>query len=121
MEARHGFHVASLDWCRPLRDAGVRYRAVLADTDPVHAILDTARREGADFIVLGTDGKTGLFHRLLGGLSDQLLHHAWRPIVAIPFHPDTVARSGPSEVLPCRAGASSPGRIASKICPDAAE
>jgi nucleotide-binding universal stress UspA family protein len=73
-------------WCRPLRDAGVPYRTVLEEADPVQALLDTARREDADLIVVGHQGGTGFLHRLFRELSDQLIDHAERPVVVVPFH-----------------------------------
>lgn len=80
-------HLLDEGWCRPLRDAGAAYRAVVSPLDPVHALLDTARREDADAIVIGHQGDTGFLHRLFRGLSDHLVDHARRPVVVVPFHP----------------------------------
>src|SRR2546421_13104989 len=41
------------EWCAPLQAAGVEYRAVVSDADPVRALLDTARREDAGLLVIG--------------------------------------------------------------------
>ncbi len=75
------------EWCQPLRAAGVRYRAVVSESDPTHALLDTARREDADAIVIGHHGDTGALHRLFRGVSDHLGDHARRPVIVVPFHP----------------------------------
>ena len=80
------------NWCQPLREVGVRYRCVLADMDPAHAVLETARREDADLIVVGTEGESNFFRRLFGNLSSQVVHHARRPIVVVPFAPATPAK-----------------------------
>ena len=72
-------------WCEPLRSAGVTYRTVIEDADPVHAILDTARREDADLIVIGHRGDQGTLHRLFQGLSDHLIDHCRRPVVVVPY------------------------------------
>jgi nucleotide-binding universal stress UspA family protein len=72
-------------WCEPLRQAGVRYRTVLVDGDPVHALLQTARKEDVDVIVIGHQGDSSLAHRLFRGLSDGLLDHARRPVVVVPY------------------------------------
>lgn len=72
-------------WCRPFREAGVPYQIVVAESDPVHALLDTARREDADMIVIGHQGNTGFLHHLFRGLSDQLVDHAKRPVVVVPY------------------------------------
>ena len=71
-------------WCAPLQEAGVTYRTVVADTDPVRALLDTARREDADLIVIGHQCDSGLIHRLVQGLSDHLIDHAKQPVVVVP-------------------------------------
>ncbi len=80
-------------WCQPLVEAGVAHRTVVSRLDPVQALLDTARSEDADLIVIGHRGNTGLLHRLFHGLSDHLLDHAHRPIVVVPYHPDQQPRS----------------------------
>lgn len=74
------------EWCQPLGEAGVPYRAVVVHADPIPALLDTARREDADLIVVGHDGDTGFLHRLFGGLSEHLVDHAKRPVVVVPFY-----------------------------------
>jgi nucleotide-binding universal stress UspA family protein len=71
-------------WCESFRDAGVKYRGVVADAEPVKALLDTARREDADLIVIGHRGESGFVHRLVQGLSDHLIDHAHRPVVVVP-------------------------------------
>jgi nucleotide-binding universal stress UspA family protein len=88
------------DWCQPLREAGVRYRCVLADTDPVHALLETARREEADLIVVGTAGESGFLHRLFGSTSYEVIHHARQPIVAVPFAPAEPLEARPPPLQP---------------------
>ena len=71
-------------WCEPLREAGVPYRTVLPDCDPVHALLRTARKEDVDVIVIGHRVESSFVHRLFRGLSDELLDHARRPVVVVP-------------------------------------
>jgi nucleotide-binding universal stress UspA family protein len=73
------------EWCQPLRDAGVAYRAVVARGDPVHQILHTARKEDVDLIVVGHQHDSSFIHRLFRGLSDELLDHARRPVVVVPY------------------------------------
>jgi nucleotide-binding universal stress UspA family protein len=71
-------------WCEPLRESGVAYRLVVSDADPVRALLDQARREDADLIVIGHRNGSGFVHRLMQGLSDHLIDHAQRPVVVVP-------------------------------------
>jgi nucleotide-binding universal stress UspA family protein len=71
-------------WCAPLRSSGVSYRMVVSDAEPVRALLDHARREDADLIVIGHRNGSGFVHRLMQGLSDHLIDHAQRPVVVVP-------------------------------------
>jgi nucleotide-binding universal stress UspA family protein len=71
-------------WCTELEEAGVNYRTVVADTDPVHALLDVAQKEETDLIVIGHQGDSGFLHRLVQGLSDHLIDQARQPVVVVP-------------------------------------
>lgn len=75
------------DWAQPLRDAGVPYRTMLVEGDPVHALLDTARDLDVELIVVGHQGGTAFLHRLFRHVSEELLDHASRPVVVVPFAP----------------------------------
>ena len=46
-------------------------------------ILDTAKALGADMIVLGTHGHTGLKHVLLGSTAERVLQQAGCPVVTV--------------------------------------
>ena len=77
------------EWCRPLRASGVTYRTVWSDADPVDALLHNARRADVDLLVIGHDADTGFLHRLVQGLRDDLIDHAKRPVVVVPFDPSS--------------------------------
>jgi nucleotide-binding universal stress UspA family protein len=74
-------------WREPVNDTGVTYRAVAVDSDPVDAILEIARREEADAIVVGHQGPTGFLQRLFRGVCEGLIDEARRPVVVIPYDP----------------------------------
>lgn len=74
-------------WREPLRDTGVAYRAVALDADPVDALLEIARQEDADAIVVGHQGPTGFLQRLFRGVCEGLIDEARRPVVVIPHDP----------------------------------
>jgi len=59
-----------------VRSAGVRVTPHLREANPSDAILDVARETGADLIVMGTRGLTGLKHVLLGSVAERTLRLA---------------------------------------------
>lgn len=84
-ESRRQEAEAALDeMCAPLRDAGVRYQAVVADGNAAAALEKIATDEGADLIVIGRKGRGGLQELVLGSVSHQLLHHTRHAVVVIP-------------------------------------
>jgi nucleotide-binding universal stress UspA family protein len=72
------------EWCKPLADAGVPFRVVVADGHPATALMDTARAEDAALVVTGRRGLGGFKELLLGSTSHQLSHHADRPLIIVP-------------------------------------
>lgn len=80
-------HLLEDRWSQPLRDAGVPFRTMVVEGDPVHALLRAARDNDVDLIVVGHEGGTTFLHRLFKRLSDELIDHATRPVVVVPFHP----------------------------------
>jgi len=51
---------------------------------PAHRIADVANEAGADLIVVGTRGHSGVPGVLLGSVTQRLLHLAHQPVLAIP-------------------------------------
>ena len=87
-EAVHGLRSHfETDWCKPLRDAGVRYRSYVIEQSPAHALVHFAEREHADLLVLGAHGHGSLTDRLLGSVSYTVSHAAPCPVVIIPAEP----------------------------------
>jgi nucleotide-binding universal stress UspA family protein len=56
---------------------------VLADDDPAREILEVAKREHADFIVLGRRGLGALQGMLSGSVSTKVSHHATATVVSV--------------------------------------
>jgi nucleotide-binding universal stress UspA family protein len=50
---------------------------------PYAEIVDAARAIGADLIVLGTQGRTGLDHLLLGSTAERVVRHAPCPVLTV--------------------------------------
>ncbi len=46
------------------------------DGDPGHSVCESAQNWGADLIVLGRRGRTGLAEAFLGSVSNYVVHHA---------------------------------------------
>jgi nucleotide-binding universal stress UspA family protein len=70
-------------WCKPLRDAGVQYRAVMEDGRPASVIAKVADGIDADVIVVGRRGRGGVAELVLGSVSHELVLHSRRPILLI--------------------------------------
>ncbi len=51
--------------------------------DPADAIVRMATELGADLIVMGTHGRTGLPHILLGSVAEKVVRHAPCPVLTI--------------------------------------
>jgi nucleotide-binding universal stress UspA family protein len=47
------------------------------------AIIDYAKRNNVDLIVIGTKGMTGLKHFLLGSVANSIISHAHCPVLAV--------------------------------------
>lgn len=71
-------------WCRPLKTAGVRYRAILQDGRPASVIMDVADKEKADLIVVGRRGRGEVAELLLGSVSHEVVLHSKHPVLLVP-------------------------------------
>ena len=67
----------------------------LLESTAAQAILEYARRQRADLVVIGTHGRTGLEKILLGSVAEALLRDAEVDILAVPPRAETAA--GPAE------------------------
>jgi len=70
-------------WCKPLKVAGIRYRAVMEDGRAASVIADVAERENADIIVVGRRGRGGVAELLLGSTSHELVLHSKQPVLVV--------------------------------------
>jgi universal stress protein A len=66
-----------------LRAAGQRFRVMVKAGVPSRVIVDTAKRTGADLIVMGTHGRTGLAHMLIGSVAEKVVRTATCPVLAV--------------------------------------
>lgn len=52
--------------------------------NPKFDIIDYAEKTNADYIVMGTHGRTGLTHVVLGSTAEYVIRHATMPVLIIP-------------------------------------
>jgi nucleotide-binding universal stress UspA family protein len=53
---------------------------------PFLEIVKVAKEKEVDLIVLGTHGRTGLSHALIGSVAEKVVHHAHCPVLTVK-HP----------------------------------
>jgi nucleotide-binding universal stress UspA family protein len=56
--------------------------------DPKTDIIESAIRENPDFVVVGTHGRTGLSHLLLGSVAEYVVRHSPLPVLVVPYQTD---------------------------------
>lgn len=63
---------------------GIPVKAFVARGTPYKVIIDAADRWGADIIVMGTHGRKGLPHLLLGSVAEDVIRRSKKTVVIIP-------------------------------------
>ncbi len=61
-------------------DPGVPYEHHLVVGDPATSISELAKSQGADLIVMGTHGRTGLRRLLMGSVAEAIVRRAPCPV-----------------------------------------
>jgi nucleotide-binding universal stress UspA family protein len=64
-----------------IEDAGVPVATTSAAGDPAQQIVAAA--DGFDLIVMGTRGRVGLLHLLVGSVAEKVMRHAARPVLTV--------------------------------------
>jgi nucleotide-binding universal stress UspA family protein len=67
----------------PKPHGDIEAKEVIAEGEPVREILRVAAEEQADFIVLGTHGRTGLSRLLMGSVAEYIIRRAPCPVMAV--------------------------------------
>ena len=66
-------------------DKGVPVSTELLDGDPAQEIVRCAEQRAARWIVMGTHGRTGLSHLLVGSVAEGVLRHSSVPVMIVPM------------------------------------
>lgn len=59
------------------------YKVVLKEGEPFVEIIQMAKKESADLIVMGTHGRTGLDHILFGSTAEKVVRKSSCPVLTI--------------------------------------
>lgn len=68
---------------RTLTEAGLAAQGRVVRGDPREALLEEARREDADLIVVGSHGRTGLSKLVMGSVATYVVTHATRSVLVV--------------------------------------
>ena len=75
-----------------VQEAGLQGDTVLVHGVPSQGILDTARDQHVDLIIMGTHGRTRAHQMLIGSVAQQVVPGAPCPILLLPRHGDEIWR-----------------------------
>jgi len=77
------------DECSSLRRAfpDLRVEVLVRDGPPAETILQVARELKVDRVVVGTHGRKGLQHLLLGSVAERVARHAEVPVLVVKSRP----------------------------------
>jgi len=74
--------------------AGLQSDFTIVHGVPFHVIIETARTAHADLIIMGTHGRTGLPHVLLGSVAERVVRLAPCPVLVVRVPTDTPEAEG---------------------------
>jgi nucleotide-binding universal stress UspA family protein len=64
--------------------ADVRVTSHLESGEPASTILRVAEKTGVDLVIVGTHGRTGVRHLLLGSIAEKLVRLSPVPVLTVP-------------------------------------
>jgi len=68
---------------QPFRDEGFTVDWIIAEGTPAEVIVREAAERGVDLIAMGTHGRSGLAHLLLGSTAERVVQHAECPVLTV--------------------------------------
>lgn len=78
-----------------VRKLGVRCESNVLVGRADAEIVDHADKTHSDLIVIGTHGRSGLSHVLLGSVAEKVVQHAHCPVLTVPMRPAGEAATSP--------------------------
>jgi len=78
-ELRRGLDKA----CAELGADGLRCRGLVVDGDARVGLVEAAKAEGAELIIVGSRGRSQLHSIMLGSVASHLTHHSPLPVVVV--------------------------------------
>ena len=85
---------------RKLADAGLHTQARVLQGDPREALIEEAKRERADLLVVGSHGHTGLEKLVMGSVASHMATHAPCSVLVVRRNAHAViGRKSPSEEM----------------------
>ncbi len=73
-------------WAARARAAGVSSVSVEQVAGAPHFELVERARQGFDLVVVGTHGRTGITHALLGSVAEKVVRRSPVPVLTVPTH-----------------------------------
>jgi universal stress protein A len=67
------------------REQGIACRTLVLEGTPAAEVTRRARDIGAEMVVVGTHGRTGLSHVLLGSVAEKIVRGSTCPVLTVPF------------------------------------
>lgn len=68
------------------RADGVTLEGKLVAGAPVEAVLEVSKDLGAEYVVIGTHGRTGVARMVLGSVAERMVRLSRVPVVVVPTH-----------------------------------
>ena len=72
------------EFTSPLKESGVPFELDIEEGTVAHTIVDAAARRKADLLVMGTHGRGGVEHVVLGSVTEKVLRKAPCPLLVVP-------------------------------------
>ena len=68
------------------RDEGVSFKKLILKGNPSDELLRYSKELGADILVIGSIGRTGISKFLLGSVAEKVVRHSEVPVMVVPFN-----------------------------------